>query len=196
MSYDSARDLAEQLRAELLPGCDRLEVAGSIRRGKPEPRDIELVAIPTIQMGTNYNDMFGGDVEENLLLEALDSVYSKNEWALDQVLKRNGPKYKRLVHLNSGICCDLFIVTAESWGVQFTIRTGPGDFSKALVTRARGLGMRVDEGQLWRVHRDDSRTVVPTPTEQDFFTALRLPYLEPSARTVQAIQRHLQGLSA
>ena len=70
----------------------------------------------------------------------------------------------------------------------FTIRTGPGDFSKEMVTRARHYGMQVDEGRLWRVHRDDSRTAVETPTEQSFFEALRIPYLEPRDRTGQAFR--------
>lgn len=190
MSIDSARGLSETLRAALLPFCDRLEVAGSIRRGKPDPKDIELVAVPRV-VASVARDMF--DVPFNLgnvsLLDGgLNKLLAAGEWALDRVLKRNGPKYKRLCHLNSGICCDLFITTLDSWGVIFTIRTGPGDFSKELVTRALRLGMKVSEGQLWRVHRDDSCTVVPVATEQDFFAALRLSYLEPHERTGQALR--------
>lgn len=196
MSYDSAQALAEQLRAALAPGCERIEVAGSIRRGKPNPKDIELVAIAKV-IASPILDMFGSPVgsnNENLLDAQLAGLLVAGEWQFDQALKRNGPKYKRLRHTGSGICCDLFITTADSWGVIFTIRTGPGDFSKALVTRALNMGMKVDESRLWRVHRDDSRTPIPTPTEQEFFAALRVPYLEPAERTMQAFQQGLMGL--
>ena len=193
MSYDSAKGLAEKLAAELAPYCDRIEVAGSIRRGKPDPKDIELVVIPRFNEARGVN-LLGEMVvlgQANLLENGLAWLFAGREWALDQALKRNGPKYKRLVHLNSGICCDLFIVTVESWGVQFTIRTGPGDFSKEMVTRALHLGMQVDGGQLWRVHRDGTRTVVPTLTEHDFFAALRVPFLLPPDRSGQAFRKAL-----
>jgi DNA polymerase/3'-5' exonuclease PolX len=43
--YDAQR-IADKLIADLSPHCDRIEVAGSVRRQKPECGDIELVAIP------------------------------------------------------------------------------------------------------------------------------------------------------
>jgi len=44
-----ARVIAESLMAALGPGCERIEIAGSIRRGRPDVGDIELVAIPRIE---------------------------------------------------------------------------------------------------------------------------------------------------
>ena len=118
MSYDSARELSGQLRAELLPGCERVEVAGSIRRGKPDPKDIELVAIAKYARAPIV-DMFGevvASADENLFETELTNILFRGRWAFDQTLKRNGPKYKRLVHRNSGICCDLFITRRRAGG--------------------------------------------------------------------------------
>lgn len=182
------QDLAHELRDALAPGCERIEVAGSIRRGKRDPKDIELVAIARMH---HTADMFGQEYVTDELEGYLSAHtrYIDSEWQFDTVLKRNGPKYKRLRHIVSGVCCDLFITTAEQWGVIFALRTGPGDFSKALVTRAYRYGLKVDEGQLWRTHRDDTRTPVPTPDEAAFFAALHVPYLEPEARSVEALER-------
>lgn len=183
------QELAQELRDTLAPGCEHIEVAGSIRRGKAAPKDIELVVVPLLRAISVFN-IFGeaiGDRVENRLDTELDALYLGGAWTLDPDLPRNGPRYKRLRHVESGVCCDLFITTAVSWGVIFTIRTGPGDFSKALVTRALRRGMKVDEGRLWKVHRDGTRDAIPTPDEAAFFAALGLPYLEPEERSIHAL---------
>ena len=46
MTLAYARDLAEALVELLRPACQRIEIAGSIRRGKARPNDIEIVAVP------------------------------------------------------------------------------------------------------------------------------------------------------
>lgn len=46
MKYEDAILIAERVKAELEPHCERIEIAGSIRRKKPEVKDIEIVAIP------------------------------------------------------------------------------------------------------------------------------------------------------
>lgn len=191
---NTIHQLAQDLCDTLAPGCERIEIAGSIRRGKPDPKDIELVAIPRVSDEMQELDLFGNvtaTIECNHLHNALQQLYANGTgaWTLDPDLPRNGPKYKRLKYWGQPpVCCDLFITTPESWGVIFTIRTGPGDFSKELVTRARRLSMQVDGGQLWRTHRDGKRDVVPTPTEAAFFEALGLPYLVPAERTTQALK--------
>lgn len=185
------RALAESLRDALAPACARLEIAGSIRRGKPDPSDIELVAIPYVTDLLQELDLFGGVVDEiyrDHLGEALDALFAGGAWGLDTQLPRNGPKYKRLRHAPSGVCCDLFITTAESWGVIFTIRTGPSEFSTELVTRARRRGLQVQDGRVWRLHRDGTRTALSTPEEADFFHALGLPYMGPGRRTLEALR--------
>jgi DNA polymerase/3'-5' exonuclease PolX len=46
MDGAQALAIAERTRAALAPYCDRIEIAGSIRRRNPSVKDIELVAIP------------------------------------------------------------------------------------------------------------------------------------------------------
>jgi DNA polymerase/3'-5' exonuclease PolX len=204
MKLDEIQPIAYSLIEQLSSACTRLLIAGSIRRGKPEPNDIEIVAIPYIGFFT-VRDMFGAIAEEhavNHLDEALSTLYGLHEWSLDWETKRNGPNYKRLRHLNTGICCDLFITDARRWGIIATIRTGPGEFSKALVSYARRQTMFVQGGLLHR-HAptlDLSGVVLPCPSgdscmrivetleEGDVFKALGLPWIEPQRRTPEALQ--------
>ena len=46
MEYEVAIEIAEKVKALLLPHCERIEIAGSVRRKKPNVKDIEIVAIP------------------------------------------------------------------------------------------------------------------------------------------------------
>lgn len=46
MELGKARRFAEQVVSELGPMCDRIEIAGSIRRRKQEVGDIDLVILP------------------------------------------------------------------------------------------------------------------------------------------------------
>lgn len=177
-------NLAAELVAELSPACERIEIAGSIRRGKSNPKDIEIVCIPRISGFQEY-DMFGMQVESpehSELVKAVNVITSKGDWEFDPEVKRNGIKYKRLRHIDTRICCDLFITSPECWGVIFSIRTGPGDYSRELVTRARRMGMVVEGGNLYRTHRDNRRELIPTPEEEDFFKALGLEWIEPGNR--------------
>lgn len=204
-------ELACSLKSHLAPGCERIEIAGSIRRGKPNPKDIEIVCIPAI-VPIHQIEMFGAGVapvttdgQIRLFDAALENLLAGGAWAFDRKLPRNGKRYKRLVHVESGTPCDLYVTDARRWGVIFVLRTGPGDFSKSLVVRAGRLGMFVDDGLLHRHRRqygkDDKplpcprgeacSLIVETPGELDFFAALGLPFIEPEDRRVEKLARKL-----
>ena len=70
---------------------------------------------------------------------------------------------------------DLFIVRPPAdWGVIFTIRTGPADWSQRLVTECQRWFMRVEGGRLLHHGRH-----VPCPEEADFLAAIGQPWLDP-----------------
>lgn len=210
MQLTTATTIAQDIMLQLSSACVRIEIAGSIRRGKPDVGDIELVAIP--DRGTyEVKDMFDQVVERhhvNHLEDAIDSLLAGGAWAFDTDVKRNGPKYKRLRHVATGLCCDLFITDQRRWGYTFTVRTGPGDFSKALVSRALIRRMFFKDGLLHNhppVYEDRNGQrevkpcesgerclrIMPTLEEADVFAALGLAYIEPRDRTLSAIMRPL-----
>lgn len=59
MEHQKAKAIADRLLAQIGPYCERIEIAGSVRRGKPDVHDIEIVAVPKI---TEMSDMFGNIV--------------------------------------------------------------------------------------------------------------------------------------
>lgn len=212
MSEHIAYPLARELVGFLTAGCVRIEIAGSLRREKPEPGDIEIVAIPSLG-AYEVRDLFDQVVERhvvNHLDQALDLLLDEGAWILDTEVKRNGPKYKRLKHAASGVCCDLFITDRRRWGYTFTVRTGPAEFSHALVTRALNQGRFFKDGFL-HAHPpiynakhevepcpagERCLRIIEIPEEVALFNALGLAYIEPNRRSLADPRKIMQGRSS
>ena len=200
MKHADALALAQGLIATLATTCARIQIAGSVRRGKEECKDLEVVAIPRHERQQTM-DLFGELAESvtvNVLEQRLPGLFELGEWGLDPVLRRNGPRYKRLVHYATGMCCDLFIVTRAGWGGAMVIRTGPAEFSRAVVTLALRQGKHVADGYLLHGHAKlkdacprgaDCALIIPTLEETAFLAALGLPWMEPGHRTAQDSER-------
>ena len=171
---DRARTLAESLVTILAPSCNRLQIAGSIRRQSPMVKDLELVALPCLQ-----TNLFGEPDERSTQLDTLIDHMIVDGQLTKRLNKNNrphayGPRYKALVY--QGVPVDLFIVRPPAqWGAVLAIRTGPADFSRRLVTSCRYNGLRCDGG---RLVTNDGQTV-PTPTEEAFFAACGVPWTDP-----------------
>jgi DNA polymerase/3'-5' exonuclease PolX len=75
---------------------------------------------------------------------------------------------------------DLFTCTVESFGLNFFIRTGSADYAKNALIEWKRItnGGYSQDAQL---HLADG-TIVPTPTEQAVFDALKRPFLAPEKR--------------
>lgn len=200
MHITHAKRLSDDLVVQLGSACLRLEEAGSLRRRTPDVGDVELVAIPAIGEFT-INDLWGNPRERhhvNHLEDALNSLLAVGTWALALNPQtghalRNGPNWKKLQHLSTGLLCDLFITTPRQFGYTLTVRTGPAEFSKALVKLAHRRGRFFKNGHLhnhppvFDAAGDACIRIIPTPEELDVFQALGLPYIEPIDRTLSAL---------
>lgn len=177
MELQQAKQIADGLVKDLLPFCERAEIAGSIRREKPEVKDIEIVAVPKLLPIT---DMFGASVGTSSAIE--ENIQSLlTSWNAYTI--KNGEKYKMIALADHGIKLDLFIVTKESWGVQFVIRTGPSDFSHWLVTQKRFGGAmpahaKVEGGRIIVANKP-----IETNEEIDVFNFLQIKMQEPKLRS-------------
>jgi len=191
MDLEYAERIAGEIVKVLEPACERIEVAGSIRRRKAEPKDIEIVFIPRMEeRPVSLFDTEPAPMTDRMLELMMECGLLQR----DRSVKRWGPKYKRLVHPASGMVVELFAATAENWGLILALRTGPGDFNKVLVSKpwaggAMPFDMRMDQGFLWR---DGVR--LETPCEASFFGALGVPCWAPEERTVARLAGHLNGI--
>lgn len=183
---------AERLLEALRPGCVRVELAGSLRRQTPAVGDVELVAIPKVEVleEVDHEDLFKRPVkvEYNLLWKALEAVHGLK-------FRLMGEKYRSFYWpLGQGddvVQVDLFTAKPDSWGWIHLVRTGSADFSHHVAKKLNEAGYTSQDGQ---IHKGDLRYVedrwklVPvgaplkTPTEQDVFDLARIPFREPKQR--------------
>jgi hypothetical protein len=77
MLLKDAKLIAINICHKLHPYCDRINIAGSIRRKKPEVKDIEIVCIPK-QIEVDSEDLFGTKMTGNHIdicfVTAVDSL--------------------------------------------------------------------------------------------------------------------------
>jgi len=162
MEYSEILKIAERVKAELQPHCHRIEIAGSIRRKKPECRDIEIVAIPK-------------PYETGLFASGIAEVVGK--W---QKVKGELPcKYTQRL-LPNGLKLDLFFAVPENWGLIYAIRTGSADYShKVLATAWVSRGYKCVDGMLtYNGKQYDVRE------EIDLFNRIGIPYCNPEERSL------------
>ena len=185
MNYAFAKAKADELRAMLAPACERIEIAGSVRRLKPDGiHDIEIVCIskpPKVEFGKSYSDLpklhkLLDDLRQSEVIDDRRDKNGRPAW---------GEKYRRI--LWGEIPVDIFITTPGQWGTIFAIRTGGAEFSHALVTPRTFGGLcpplyRVVSGYV--CHVDEQ---LDMPEEIDLLMAFGIGWIEPEARTAQAV---------
>lgn len=165
-----AKDIAGQLLEQMTPHCKRVEVAGSIRRCRPEIGDIEIVAIPTVE-----------------LYDLLDA------WLSSGVIRHRDPRCwgARLRSfrvsakgLDESVQVDLFLQPdPATWGVNLLLRTGSAEFSRKMVTKrsAGGFmpeGYQVRDARVWAGVK-----LLDTPEEADIFALWGMDYVLPPQRS-------------
>lgn len=170
------REMALEVVGMLSLSCTRIAIAGSIRRGRAEVKDIEIVAMSA---GEALHITLDELVRLRVIGQRSKSDGSRLAW---------GPRYKAALY--RGVAVDVFIVGPDrQWGPTMALRTGPGEANEALVTTVgvhtrngvRGIlppGLAWRDGAIWQ-----GNDPLDTPEEADVFAACGLPYIAPPLRS-------------
>lgn len=165
MTYLKAIELAERITAALSPYCAKIEIAGSIRRGRETCNDIDIVALP-------HPGQLSG-----LLSRAKANA---------EVVSSGGQA--TILRLRNGVQLDLWIardddrdlvgVTPGNWGTLLLCRTGSREHNIWLAQKAAGAGLH------WDPHHGLKRgdQVVASRTEAEVYEALGLHWVPPAFR--------------
>jgi DNA polymerase/3'-5' exonuclease PolX len=105
--------IARKVAAELMPRCEQVCIAGSLRRGKPDVGDIEILYVPRIGQVRMPGELFArsGSLADELI----------EQWLTRRVLTKRpnvngattwGAQNKLAVHAASDVPVDLFATTA------------------------------------------------------------------------------------
>ena len=156
MILEEAQSIANEVVGRLSPYCSRISIAGSIRRRRPFPQDIDLVLIPSDRARLDY------------VLMSLSK---------DGKMKMSGKKIAR-VDLGK-IELDVYFGTEETWSTLLLIRTGSKENNIRLATAAKRKGLRLaasGDG----LFKGDER--IAGDSERSIFEALGLRFLDPWER--------------
>ena len=162
MTYEKALQIAQRTVEQLRPHCERIEIAGSIRRKKPEVKDIEIVAIPK-------------PYEVGLFASGIATVV--NKW--EKVKGELPCKYTQRI-LPEGIKLDLFFATPHNYGLIYVIRTGSAAYShEVLAIGWVKKGYKCKGGMLTH-----SEKTIPVPEEIDLFKIIGIEMPDPEQRNI------------
>lgn len=148
----------------------KYDVAGSVRRHRPDVSDIELVCIPRF-----YNGI-------NLLWWQLDRLAAagqiKKAVKVQQTGKnigreshRWGDKYRAFTMPHSPTHIEIFLASGLNYGIQLAIRTGPHEFNVMFLQKLKNQGYVNDEGHLWapNPNNPDFPNLIPITDEDTYF---------------------------
>lgn len=199
--YFDCGDALDRVQPVLSVVGKEARIAGSLRRGKPAVRDVDVV------LPSPMND---------LLMARLKKVAD--------VVQAGGRKVRLLVPVPGvkfkkdepqGLQVDIVLCEPEEFGACLLYLTGPSDYNVAMRAYAKGLGLKLNEKGLWKpthlmvVYKDGrkkeytvaaweglakstrkkAKKVQPSQweriagaTEKEIYEALGLPYTSPAGR--------------
>lgn len=154
MQLEKAKAIADEVVERLSPYCQRIEIAGSIRRRKAWVNDIDLVLIPS------------------------------DRWELDSILvtmgkyKMSGMKITRVEMDNINL--DVYFATPETFATLLLIRTGSKENNIRLATLAKRKGWHLAASGNGLFNETGER--IAGDTEESIYQALGLPWQRPEER--------------
>jgi DNA polymerase (family 10) len=158
-----AENIANQLKTAIYSHCDKLEIAGSIRRKKPVVHDIDFVAVAK------------NDAEWGKISEELKRLKAKPGCAGNSIIKAYLPCQNGLFQV------DVYRAKPSTFGIHLLIRTGSAEHNMWLAAYAISKGMRLkySEGLI------QENVAIAGEDEKGVFTALGLPYPSPDEREIE-----------
>lgn len=191
----SAQKIANRVVELLSPGCEKIHIAGSIRRQSAQVKDIEIVCQPIKELTDIGMELFKKYEISNVFKNAIDIIGLKIEkGSVDG-------RYMKIILLG-GMTLDLFMPTADDYFRQLVIRTGSADYvyhviasswkQKGWCGTSDGLrlikectGKQTTDGKtIWRC--TSLKPVLPPvwQSEEEFFSWLSLPFTPAECREI------------
>jgi len=167
---EKVKAIAQEIVCWLTPACQRMVIAGSIRRRKLEVGDIELLCIPRFIDGTDQLDEMIRTLVDQGQLDFRRNKLGSRVY---------GPKNKLMVHVSSGIGVDIFSTDVQCWPVALVARTGGEKTNKRIAMAAIRKGWR------WHAYGSGFSTSdgeLVCKSERDVFEFVGLPYFAPWER--------------
>ena len=165
--WADAEQLAQALRRHLATaaGIERLELAGSYRRGKDTVGDLDILVVAADPVAV---------MDRFATFPALSSVIGRGDTKMSV---RTGENFQ----------IDLRVVPARSFGAALQYFTGSKEHNVVLRGRAKQQGLKINEYGVFRVadssgDSEEAGAYIAGEAEEDVYRALELPWIPPELR--------------
>jgi DNA polymerase (family 10) len=165
--WADAEQLAQALRRHLATaaGIERLELAGSYRRGKDTVGDLDILVVAADPVAV---------MDRFATFPALSSVIGRGDTKMSV---RTGEDFQ----------IDLRVVPARSFGAALQYFTGSKEHNVVLRGRAKQQGLKINEYGVFRVadssgDSEEAGAYIAGEAEEDVYRALGLPWIPPELR--------------
>ncbi|MHB8520691.1 MAG: hypothetical protein ACYDH9_08025 [Limisphaerales bacterium] len=170
MTLEFGEKLASRIAAELQPLCERIEVAGSIRRRRTNVNDIDLVILPK-----------PGKLPaiKTRCSERCAAVIDGPQNTIFRLALPNGGDVQIDLFFARPAIKDLFQEIPSNFGAILLCRTGSKEHNIYLVEHAKKIGLKLNPyGGVF----DEEGYCLAAATEEEIFTALNLDFIPPESR--------------
>ncbi|MBI1248069.1 DNA polymerase/3'-5' exonuclease PolX [bacterium] len=160
--WAKADQLVSRLREHLqsAPGVEKIDFAGSYRRGKETVGDIDVLTMADSPSAP------------------MDRLAEFPEF--QEVIARGDTKMS--IRLEDNMQVDLRVVPGKSYGAALQYFTGSKEHNVKIRGIAKQLGLKINEYGVFRIEEDGSETYIAGETEEDVYGALDLPWFPPELR--------------
>jgi DNA polymerase/3'-5' exonuclease PolX len=188
MELQQAQEIAQRIRSQVERSASRVEIAGSIRRLKPNVKDVEIVAIVH-----DYDTLYRELRHHGRFIKP--SVPDIIDWSF-----KPGAKYVRML-LHEGVKLDLFVASPDNWGPLYMMRTGgatgpDGNSFNGFVPGMFARWKKLSGGGMMTGCMPTTKDGIQLacPEEQDFFNLLGMDFVPPEERIDRkVIKKYIRG---
>ena len=165
---DTAEAQAEKIVGHLrgFPGIEKIQPAGSLRRGRETVGDLDILVT---------GPACCGDAERQKLIEHIIKFPP-----LMEIIARGENKVS--FRLRGGMQVDVRLLPPDSFGAAMQYFTGSKAHNVSLRQRALKMGYTLNE---YSLARPDNQQVVASKSEEEIYRALNLDYIPPEMRENQ-----------
>ncbi len=162
LDLNRGEELASKIKTAVQTYCEKIEIAGSIRRQRPKIHDIDFAVVAK------------SDTDWQRISETLKRLKAKPNCSGNQLIKAYFPCENGLFQV------DFYRAKPSTFGIQLLIRTGSAEHNMWLAGYAISKGMRLkySEGLI-----KDGKPVAGKD-EKGVFSTLRLPFPSPTEREI------------
>ena len=174
---DQAMQVAVAIAEAIGDVCERVAIAGSLRRGRPRVHDVDLVVISKQAVVPKKAPTLLDRTEQ------VPAIHVRLQELSDQnkiCALRLAEKICRFDAVRSQIPVDIYLADEITWPTLFLIRTGSKAHNIKLCQHARRLGWKLHANGSGLERPDGSFAIVRT--EEAIFRHLNLAYKRPEER--------------